>query len=264
MTHRKKAAALLLAFLLLLSCAGCTVPTLGFASYDVSGYITALLKSSYTGEHETFMELAGVPQATAQENNTTTVENAAVIFCNLYQVNPTEKQMTQIQEIMRQAYVSAKYTVKASEKTADGYYLEVDITPITNFKGRQSTMSRLLMEAEEEAKSTLAQPEEESSSEGEYGEDYYGEEEYGVEGETSSDTGSAVSENQPVVITLTQVRDELYTEKVLAFCREELKGINYGDSITISLEIRQTETGELQFDLNQVQTIDKTVVQLTK
>jgi hypothetical protein len=57
--------------------------------------------------------------------------------------------------------------------------------------------------------------------------------------------------------------NSLFVDKVVAYCQEELSSIRYGsEPVTIALDIRQTDAGELQLDTNQLDTIDKTVLQL--
>ena len=77
MTLRKRLPALLLAVVLAVSLSGCAIPIPGFADYDVSGYVKALLDSSYHQENEEFMSITGATKTAAQQNNTDTVENAA-------------------------------------------------------------------------------------------------------------------------------------------------------------------------------------------
>ena len=58
--------------------------------------------------------------------------------------------------------------------------------------------------------------------------------------------------------------NKLFVDKVLEFCKKELANIQYdSQSRTIALDIIQTEKGELQLDLNQIDTIDKTALRLT-
>jgi hypothetical protein len=50
-------------------------------------------------------------------------------------------------------------------------------------------------------------------------------------------------------------------EKVLEYCQGQLSSIRYQEqNVTIALDIRQTPTGELQIDLNQVDALDKTML----
>ena len=51
-------------------------------------------------------------------------------------------------------------------------------------------------------------------------------------------------------------------DKVVELCQEQLSSLRYsGETVTITLDIRQTEEGELQLDTNQLDTIDRTVLQ---
>ena len=56
---------------------------------------------------------------------------------------------------------------------------------------------------------------------------------------------------------------ELYLEKALEFCRQQAASVRFGTARTMSLDIRQTSEGELQLDLNQIDSIDNTVLQFT-
>lgn len=206
-----------LCILLALSLTGCTIPTPGFADYDVSGYIRALLDSSYHGSHEDLMEIAKITEAQAMENNTTTVENAAVHFCNTYDLSPSESQLQELQMIMKQAFALTKYTVKEERRVDTGYYLEVEIAPITNFSDKGGEIEALRAEARQEALSG---------------------------GEQSA--------------------NDLFVDKVLDLCIHEVANISYDtETRTVALDIRQTEEGELQLDLNQIETIDKNVVRFS-
>ena len=54
---------------------------------------------------------------------------------------------------------------------------------------------------------------------------------------------------------------ELYVGKVIEHCRGRLAQMEYQSSpVTIALDIRQTDQGELQLDMNQIEDIDKTVL----
>src|SRR5699024_5359017 len=77
----KRAALGLAAAALCLGLMGCSLSS-GFADYDVSGYFQALLDSSYKNQNENYATVAATTEENAQQNNTTTVRNAAVNFCN--------------------------------------------------------------------------------------------------------------------------------------------------------------------------------------
>ena len=151
MTLRKRLPALLLAVVLAVSLSGCAIPIPGFADYDVSGYVKALLDSSYHQENEEFMSITGATKTAAQQNNTDTVENAAVLFCNTYGLYPNEEQLQELQEVMRTVYRQTQYTVKEEQKTDKGYYIEVEIRPIINFQNRTAELAKLKTEAQDEA-----------------------------------------------------------------------------------------------------------------
>ena len=273
MSRMKRVGLLLAAALLMVSLSACTIPTPGFADYDVSSYIQALLDSSYHQDNEDFMAITGTTEDKAEQNNVDTVENAAVLFCNAYGIYPTDAQLVELQKVMRQAYQLSKYTVKEEQKTDTGYYLEVEVTPITNFKGRAADLEKLKEEAQEEATAANQSSMPESSlSEDSYTEDGYYDDSYdsyeeedsygedGTEEETSSETSSQVSSSDKESVDA----NALYVDKVVEFCQNELKNLTYDSPVTISLEILQTDEGELQLDMNQISVLDETVVYLSK
>ncbi len=99
-------------------------------------------------------------------------------------------------------------------------------------------------------------PEPEEDEDGDGWEDDWGEEE-----RENDEEESPIATPKPVT---TQVNpQELYMEKVVEFCRQQAAAIDYGVARTMSLDIRQTDEGELQLDLNQIENIDQTILQLT-
>lgn len=265
----KRCAALALSAVLAVSLSACTIPMPGFADYDVSGYIKALLDSSYHADHDDFMTVANVTEEVAQKNNTTTVENAAVSFCNTYGLSPSDAQLQELQKVMKQAFALTKYTVKDEKKVETGYYLEVEVTSVTNFAGRKADIEKLKEAAQQEA--TYANTDQPSKVPGdEEGEDGYGGEdeeygdEYGEEGDGDGDVSSEASPSPAPGGTGTVNANDLFMEKVLDFCKKELANIQYdSQSRTIALDILQTDKGELQMDLNQIDTIDKTALRFS-
>ena len=188
---------------------------------------------------------------------------------------------------MRQALRQADYTVKDEQKVDGGYYLEVEIDPIVNFSGLEDTISQLRTEAEEEAtlaNSSSSQNEDSYGSDdstygydgGSYGDgndDSYGDgygdsyDSYSDEGSYGSysgeDSSSSDEEETSQADSEPVDANSLFVDKVVAYCQEELSSIRYGsEPVTIALDIRQTDAGELQLDTNQLDTIDKTVLQL--
>ncbi len=260
MVTLKKWTAFLLSAALAAVLSACTIPAPGFVDYDVSGYVQALLDSSYHDSHEALMEISGISEADAQKNSTTTVENAAVHFCNTYGISPSDDQLQELQVIMKQAFSLTKYTVKEERKVETGYYLEVEIASITNFEGRAADIEKLKTEAQNEAAGIGTRPAASSGNEdGGTGEnededsgDPNGEE---SSGESSSPPAPPVSSGEKADV------NDLFVNKVLEFCKQELANISYDvDTRTVPLDILQTEKGELQLDLNQIEKIDQTVI----
>lgn len=258
----KKLAALALCVLLAISCAGCGVPELGFDDYDVSGYIQALLDSTYHDSHNSLIAITGTSEEIAKQNHASTVENAAVNFCNTYNLSPSEAQLTTFREIMSQALSQAKYTVKEEQKTATGYYIEVEVSPIGNFAGLAGTLSDLRNQAMDEASAANAvQTPQGVLGEGqdgyEPGDDEDDDEYYEDEAEP---TPTPVPTPAPTPSAKVDPY-QLYMDKVVAYCQSQTGAISYqAQNVTIALDIRQTAAGELQIDLNQVDTLDKTVL----
>ncbi len=249
---RWKQAALALCLLLALTLSGCSAP--GFADYDVSGYIQALLDSSYHDSHGKLMEISGVSEEQARENNISTVENAAVQFCNAYGILPSDEQLSKLQAIMKHAFSLTKYTVKDERKVDTGYYLEVEIASITNFENREADIEKLKTDAQQEATAAnTARTPVASGGDGSEDED-------GGDGDTSS-----VPVYQGGLREEQVDANELFVEKVLEFCTQEVANISYDpETRTVALDIRQTEKGELQLDLNQIATIDQTVIRFSE
>lgn len=261
MRHRKSAkrwAAALLSLALALGLGGCQLfPSDDYNDYDVSAYIQAFLDSSYHNSHERFLALS---QSSSQEeallNNTTTVENAAVNFCNAYGLSPNEEQLTELQGIMGQALASAQYTVMDERRIDTGYYIEVEVTPVTSLAGLESDFHQLRTQAQDEADAANAAANsptpapEDGQEEGDEWGDEYSEEE-------PDPTPTPAPTPEPV---LTDAR-ELYVDKVIQFCRDRLSQVEYqSTSVTIALDIRQTNEGELQLDMNQIESIDGSVL----
>lgn len=245
----KKSIILALALVLALSLYGCSIPMPGFVDYDVSGYIKALLDSSYHDSHADYISVAMATEEEAKSNNTTTVENAAANFCNTYGISPSDQQMQELEKVLRQAFALTRYTVTDEQKVETGYYLEVQVTSITNFSGRQRDIEKLKTEAQEEA--TRVNTDEPGSVSGDEDIEY---DEYG--NEISPESSQKAPESSEHVDA-----NALFVDKVLDFCKKELANITFDqESRTIALDILQTEEGELQLDLNQIDTLDKTVL----
>ncbi len=270
MERWKRWAGVLLCLALLAGMSACSIPKPGFADYDVSGYVQALLDSSYHDSHEALKETAGVTEESARANNTTTVENAAVLFCNTYGISPSEEQLQELQVIMKQAFALTRYTVKEERKVDTGYYLEVEIASITNFEGRSAEIEKLKAAAQSEATNanTVAPstvPGEEESGDNEDGDDENWDDE--TEDGTDEDGGESSSQAEPAPQAPGEKIDAnaLFVDKVLDFCKQELANISYDpDTRSMPLDIRQTDQGELQLDMEQIEKIDATVVRFSK
>ncbi len=240
----KRLAALLLGAACCLSLSACTIPVPGYSDYDVSGYIQALLDSSYHDSHDALVSIAKMDEESARENNTATVENAAIRFCNTYGIAPSSQQLQELQMVMKQAFALGRYTVKEERKADNGYYLEVEVNSILNFEGKQNEIERMRQEAQQQAMGIT------SSTPGD-GED-------GGQGE-SSDVGAVPTPVPAAGGTLDP--NDIFVEKVLGFCKQELANISYDeDPRVIPLDIIQTEDGELQLDMDQIDMIDTAVI----
>lgn len=262
MRHPKPAKRWALCLLCLALCLGLTgcqlLPSNEYEDYDVSGYIQAFLDSSYHNSHERFISLSQSSQEEAQLNNSTTVENAAVNFCNAYGLSPTQDQLTQLQGIMGQALASAQYTVMDERRVDTGYYIEVEITPVTSLAGLESDLHQLRTQAQDEADAAnaaaSATPAPEDQDDGdEWGDDW--EDEYGEEEAEPTPTP------EPTPAPVQVDAGELYVDKVIQLCRERLNQVEYqSTTVTVALDIRQTNEGELQLDMNQIESIDQSVL----
>lgn len=244
----RKFIALALGVLLACGLCGCAVPTAGFADYDVSAYIQALLDSSYHSDNTALMDIAQITAEKAGENNSTTVENAAVEFCKTYGISPSDKQLEELQAIMRHAFSLTKYTVKDERRVDTGYYLEVEIASITNFENRDADIDRLKTEAEQEA-AAANNALQKATADGT---------------DDSGDSASSTPVYHGAINGEKVDANELFVEKVLDFCTQEVANVSYdSDTRIVALDIRQTELGELQLDLNQITTIDQTVIRFS-
>ena len=247
----KRIGAAMLALALMLALGGCDfLPSADFDDYDVSGYIQALLDSSYRDSHQLFMDVTQATQEGAKQNNTTTVQNAAVNFCNAYNLSPTEEQMTRLESIMSQALRSVRYTVKEEQKVDAGYYIEVEVTPMVNLAGLGDEFKELRTQAQTEA--DAANTPAATPGPDEDGDD----DEWGEAGEGEATPTPAPTPEPPKVDAYA-----LYIDKVLDSCQGKIAEPQFQtQSIVVALDIVQTKEGELQLDMNQIDRIDQTVL----
>lgn len=257
MTALKRLAALLLAALMCMGLSVCDfLPSEEFNDYDVSGYIQALLDSSYHDDHRAFMAISQALEDSAKANNITTVENAAINFCNAYSLNPDEEQMERLEGVMATALMGARYQVKDEVKVETGYTVEVTVSPITTFAGLTGEFTSIRSQAQEEVNRTSMENLQEGEGQEDGGED--GDEWNGEEGEEPAPT--------PVPTPAPQMKTaaELYLDRVLDLCEQKAAALEFGGEDTvIVLDIRLTDKGELQLDLNQIDEIDRAVLAFT-
>lgn len=245
----RRSTALLLAAAICIGLAGCSLlPSEEFNDYDVSSYIQALLDSSYHNIHQPLMAITQEPEDSAQANNTITVENAAINFCNAYGLNPSEEQMQRLQGIMSTALLSAKYQVKDEVKTETGYTVEVTVSPITTFSGLTEEFTTIRSQAQEEVdRTSMVNLGEDEINAGDEEEDEDG----GEDGPTPT----------PAPTPLLLTAGELYINRALDLCESKSSVLEFnGQDTVIVLDIRLTDKGELQLDLNQIDEIDQAVL----
>lgn len=262
MRLKKILAMILTALLLTAGLTGCSALQTQFADYDVSGYISALLKSSYSGNHDDYMVYAKTTLQKSEENSTATITNAAINFCNAYSISPSDEQLAELEAVMAEACKLVKYTVKDEQKIDTGYYIEVDIEPLLTFQNMGDSIEQARSDSKKhllEGQATSAASSEESSDETEYDEgdgyDEYGEEE-----------SSKMQESSSAGAVQTLDENTAFINEVIRLCKAALQEPthSYGSSITIPLDIRQTDSGELQMDLTQIEKIDDTVISFSK
>lgn len=250
----KGLAALMLAALLCMGFSGCDIlPSEEFDDYDVSGYIKALLDSSYHDDHKSFIAIVQATEDSAKANNTTTVENAAINFCNAYGMNPDEQQMQRLEGIMAKALMGTRYQVKDEVKVETGYTIEVTVSPVTTFAGLTGEFTSIMSQAQEEVSRTsmvnLSEDELQQDQE-EDGDEWDGEDE-------AEPTPSPTPAPTPELKTAAQ----LYVDRALDLCEQKAAAPEFGgEDKVIVLDIRLTDTGELQLDLNQIDEIDRAVL----
>lgn len=246
------AALLLAAALMCAGLAGCDIlPSEEYNDYDVSGYIQALLDSSYHDTHQAFVAITQAAEDMAKANNTAAIENEAVNFCNAYGLSPSDEQMQRLEGIMATAMLGARYQVKDEVKVETGYTVEVTVSPITTFAGLTGEFTSLRSQAQEEINSQSMVNLGDGEGDG-YGDEdgWYGDEE-GYEEPTPT----------PAPTPDMKTAAELYVDKVLDLCEQKVASLEYGGAEkVIVLNIRLTNNGELQLDLKQIDEIDQAVL----
>jgi hypothetical protein len=236
---KKKLLAAASAFIIILSFSGCDVLFPTFMDFDVSGYISALLDSSYRENHEMYITYTMETLDSAQENNMTTVENAAVNFCNTYEIYPSEEQMIEIEELMKELYTKANYSVKDEVKVSGGYAVKIEIQPLLNLQSCASKFGTLKADIES---GTHTMKSNSSGAEGNSG--------------TTSVNGTNAAASLDT--------NELYIKEVIYACKEAAADLGeYGSVIAVTMDIKANDRGELFLDTTQLEEIDQTVLPMT-
>lgn len=235
---------------------GCDKFAPKFTEYKVSDYISGLLKSSYKGDNEDFINFTQSSEAEAKENNDLIVENGAVHFCNAYGIYPTDEQMVKIEDIVRTAYSQAEFVVKDHVEVAGGYSVEIEIQPIATFRELTKSFEDALNNVESGAihmQGEASEPEEGDTSQEEADADENG----GVEEESTAE-----EPQQPANKTIDT--NEIFVDEVIRICQEALKNPPKLDpSVTVHMDIKLDEDGILYLDMTQLEQIDETVILFT-
>ena len=146
--------------------------------------------------------------------------------------------------------------MKDEVKVETGYTVEVTVSPITTFAGLTGEFTSIRSQAQEEVNRTSMVNLQDGEGQEDGGED--GDEWNGVEGEEPAPT--------PVPTPAPQMKTvaELYLDRVLDLCEQKAAALEFGGEDTvIVLDIRLTDKGELQLDLNQIDEIDRAVLAFT-
>lgn len=268
---RKKIIALLLGALMLFTVfSGCSSKR-EYSEYDVTGYFQALFNSSYKAEHTEYAMVAKITTADAAENNNVVVQNMAVSFCNKHNILPSDQQLAEIEDIMRQSIALADIQAKAQQKTETGYTINVEIKPISTFMDMDSEIADALRKSKDRVLPGQVQKVDlEESSQAENGDDDYDSDDDDYDGDSSyeegdeslnSDLDDDSSESSSV-----QPSDEVddntaFVNEVIRLLNERFKaGVTYDPAVTVELAIILTDKGELQVDWNQIDLIDETIL----
>ena len=184
-------------------------------------------------------------------NYTTTVENAAINFCNAYSLELSDEQMGRLEDVMAKVLLNARYQVKDEVKTETGYTIEVTVSPITTFAGLTGEFTTLRSQAQEAADRT-------SMVNMDDGEDGSGD---GEEDGGWEDGGGEEPTPTPEPTPQARSATELYVESALELCEAKANDVRFdGTDTVIVMDIRLTEDGKLQLDLNQLDEIDRAVL----
>lgn len=115
--------ALMLAAIMMLSFTGCQFRK---ADFDVTKYINSVLKCSYYNESKSYMDFTKATQQEAEEYHNTTVYNEAVRFFMEYELDPSEQQIKDMQDVVRKALKNSVFKVEEKTKTKSGFNVVVN------------------------------------------------------------------------------------------------------------------------------------------
>lgn len=253
----KKGVSMVMAALVLFLClAGCGLTKPQLIDYDISGYIKAMLDSSYRGSHEAYMDFAKYTNEQAEQNRQVTVENGAVHFCNSFGIYPTDEQMLEIEAFISEAYKLSKYTVQKEVKTETGYSVEIEIQPLTLFSSLKGEFEALRQSAQDGNLSmpgTTPQPESTTAPESSEGEEDWTQ-------DWEEDSSSEVSPTPPPTPQVDV--NTVFVAHVIERCKKAVSQTSpsYAPAQTISMVILLDDEGVLSMDIMQVQEIDETVI----
>lgn len=100
--------------------------------FEPSVYVKSILDSTYLDENEDYIEASGASTTEAEENHDTTVYNLVVSFFEKYEVNPSELQIQNLEEVFSEIYAKCVYEVSATLEENSEYFVTVTFTPIVN------------------------------------------------------------------------------------------------------------------------------------
>lgn len=223
-----------------------------YKDYDVSGYLNALFQSTYKGEHEEFIAVTASSPEEALENNDLVAENGAVHFCNAFGILPTDDQMKRLEEVVREAYKQTRFTVKDEERTAGGYTVEVEISPLLTFQSLTGAYEKALTDLQngdlEIGGKKQETPPDPAAEDG---------------GESSPEPTGGVNvsgQGQGVFDENTLFVDEVIRLSQEALTRES----EYGVPTKVIIDVRQDDDGKLYLDRTRLEEIDVTVLRFAR
>lgn len=241
---KKKLTAILLAITLVFSMTGCGVFKSKFPDYNVTGYINALLNSSYHGNSEDLIEITMQTQEDADKNMQITIDNGSVYFCNAFAINPSDEQMQRIRQLVEKAYNLSKYTVSQKKEISDGYNVDVEYEPITVFADSVNEATALRSNTQLLREKVLEKSENT----------------YNYPNENTDENDDEDEETSNVTVD-SEAMTEVFIDEVINMCESKLNSnFIYGEKVSVTLKILRTADGQLQIDTTQLEEIDTGIV----